>query len=1014
MPNGTHEQTINSALGEVLSGLHQGWTIQAEKTGHVLKEVGRPDILIQEPAGWPVVIEAEVANHQQAEKDARARLGSELAYSPRTIESVVALVYPEELRQYDGGELRSSIETIELEFAVISSASESGHSRFPSAGWLTGGIKELAMLVRRINVPAARVEELAIELENGVNNATGVLSQNHPIGSRLGERITAVLNQRDDEMGQSRKMAMTVITNALVFHAALAEAQMSVEDIKTGSHRPVISPRQSRKHGNFQPTHLLDEWAAILEVNYWPVFHSGGAILRELPTQTAVSVLDTLWETAESLIAGGVTKSHDLTGIVFQRLIADRKFLATYYTRPAAAVLLAGLALPLHQTIDGEDWGDAGAMKNLRIGDFACGTGTLLSSAYQRLSLLHELHGGDPKELHRHLMKNGLVGLDVLNVAVHLTAAMLAGSHPDTPFDGECLLTMPYGKHPWGYSLGSLDLLSSQVPFPYFKAAATTAGGKGQEEVQDLIQRVGHGYFQLVIMNPPFTRHGAREGFRSTVHNPAFAAFEANEEDQNQLAKHLRTVAGETHAHGHPGLASHFVELAHRKAAPTGRTAMVLPMSSMTGMSWQKCRSLWSDSYTDILVVSIAESGTHTRSFSADTGMAECLFIAAKSQPGDDDRRALFAVLREQPKTALEGDQIAQAINRVIMKGLVRNLEDGPYGGTRLELGDTIVGEIINCPIPEEGSWPMVGISDMSLGQTAFQVSNGRLWVEGMLSEAAPTIPVVPIRDISETIGPHHLDISGATVKSDGLPQGPFEIHSGAPSGSAYPTLWNHDAKRERSLIVLPDSHGQVRQVSGRVPPKLQERAAARWATATRAHYNLDLQFNSQSLISAVTDQPSIGGRAWPSVILIDPEHVYAFSLWCNSTLGLICHWWSANPTQSGRGTTTITSVPFIPTLDLESLSPQQHANAKDVFQKLGDCRLLPFDQIDEDQDRALLDRLLVVDVLGLDPDLCEPNGPIDNLRKKLAAEPQIHGGKKSRVVFTADGEENANRDDRE
>ena len=38
-------------------------------------------------------------------------------------------------------------------------------------------------------------------------------------------------------------------------------------------------------------------------------------------------------------------RSHDLTGSVFQRLIVDRKFLAAYYTTPAAAAMLIGLAI---------------------------------------------------------------------------------------------------------------------------------------------------------------------------------------------------------------------------------------------------------------------------------------------------------------------------------------------------------------------------------------------------------------------------------------------------------------------------------------------------------------------------------------------------------------------------------------------------------------------------------------------------------------------------------------------
>ena len=63
--------------------------------------------------------------------------------------------------------------------------------------------------------------------------------------------------------------------------------------------------------------------------------------------------------------------------------------------------------------------------------------------------------------------------------------------------------------------------------------------------------------------------------------------------------------------------------------------------------------------------------------------------------------------------------------------------------------------------------------------------------------------------------------------------------------------------------------------------------------------------------------------------------------------------------------------------------------------------RFLPFDQIDEDPARAELDRRLLVDVLGLPESLVAPDGPVDLLRRKLAREPQIHGGKKTRVSST-------------
>jgi len=97
-----------------------------------------------------------------------------------------------------------------------------------------------------------------------------------------------------------------------------------------------------------------------------------------------------------------------------------------------------------------------------------------------------------------------------------------------------------------------------------------------------------------------------------------------------------------------------------------------------------------------------------------------------------------------------------------------------------------------------------------------------------------------------------------------------------------------------------------------------------------------------------MTPERAIGGRAWPSVVVDNIDHEYAFTLWSNSTLGLLCHWWMSNKTQEGRGTTTVTSIPAIATLDVRLLSPAQHEAAKTVFDALAGQRFLPFDQIDE------------------------------------------------------------------
>jgi hypothetical protein len=1011
MSHETHEQTINTALGEILEDLGQDWAVNSENIGRIFEDGGRPDILIQKLEGWPIVIEAEVANCRGAEIDAQARLGKRLTSSAATIDTAVALVYPPQIRVHAGQELRKALQTVSFQFALFSLEGDTRITRFPVAGWLFGDIVSLALLLHRASVPSWRIEKLANTLEDGITRSSGTLLSAHPIGSAVGLRLATILDQKDDEAHQSRKMAMAVVVNALIFHEALTQSNMLIADSNPNNLRPVRSPSEFRQNSNFLPTLLRDEWEKILEVNYWPIFHSAGAILKALPVQTSVAVLNCLWETSEALVAGGVTKSHDLTGVIFQRLIADRKFLATFYTRPAAATLLAGLALPVNRPIRGNNWEDSDSLSRLRIGDFACGTGTLLSSAYQRMSRLHEVHQGDPKTLHPIMMKRGLVGLDVLNIAVHLTATMLASSHPDTPFEGECLLTMPYGRHKYGPCVGSLDLLDNQVSLEIIEAAAHTAGGRGEKEVRDLLTRVGHENFDLVIMNPPFTRHGAREGDRQQVHNPAFAAFETNEEDQILLAAHLQRLARGGCAHGHAGMASFFVELAHRKLAPLGTLALVLPLTSMSGSSWENARHQIRSGYSSLIVVTISERGSHTRSFSADTGMAECLVIAKKFHAEDvNDYRAVFVILADQPQTTLEGELIAEVISSNLATGNIRRLEDGPFGGTRISIGATHVGQMIDCNLPSEGAWQMVGISDINLAQSAYQLSNGFLWIEGMDGSNIPSIPIATIGNITSCVGPHDLDITGSLIKADGLTQGPFEKIDGVSPATAYPCLWNHNSSRERRLTVDPDSHCQIRQVGGRIPLRLQERAKTRWSTASRSHYNRDLRFNSQSIIVATTEQPTLGGRAWPTIVFNNDDFVPVFSLWCNSTLGLLCHWWMSNKSQEGRGTSTGTSILLFPTLDLSKISAKQLKTAKDVFADLAKERFLPFDQIDEDAARAVLDRRLLVDIIGLPSSLCDASGPMELLRKKLAAEPQIHANKQSRLVFTEDGEQNVSR----
>ncbi len=120
-------------------------------------------------------------------------------------------------------------------------------------------------------------------------------------------------------------------------------------------------------------------------------------------------------------------------------------------------------------------------------------------------------------------------------------------------------------------------------------------------------------------------------------------------------------------------------------------------------------------------------------------------------------------------------------------------------------------------------------------------------------------------------------------------------------------------------------------------------------------------------MTAAFTERESVGGRAWPNVRFPGSRFDYAFTLWSNSTLGLLLYWWHSNRQHSGRGTTTIRNVESLPVLDLRALSEEQLRTSEAIFNELRDMELKPAYLADAGPNRALLDRRIVCDLLGFD-----------------------------------------------
>ncbi len=935
-----------------------GCEVRSENTQTFIDHPGRhADVLIVAPGRSPVVVEAEYEPAVEVEKDASERLGLRVKGAPRTVEAAIALRYPKTVE--DAYDLRLALVETRLTYCVL----HQDGSRFPESGWLGGSVSDLADIARLVSVPHKTVEQAADTLEQGIGQAATRLEDMAKLRPNVTPVIARLLGMSD--VPQTRRMACAIIANAMVFHQRIAGMHQGVKPLRLVCGPNVANPQSE----------ALAAWEDILKINYWPIFAIAKDILEQLPGDAATSILRELLETAQEVEATGVDNAHDLTGRIFQRLIADRKYLATFYTLPASAALLARLAVA---KMYGVDWADAETIGRLRIGDFACGTGALLSAVYEQVATHHERAGGDSTSLHPVMMEEVLYGCDVMPSAIHITGSTLSGMRPNVGFKQSRLYTMPYGMQKDStVKIGSLELLQASTALTLFNTSdpVLRTGSAGEETATQINVDIPDASFDLVIMNPPFTRATNHEGAHADITNPAFAAFDATPADQTKMGDRTNQLGKDSCYHGNAGIASAFAALAHKKLKAGGVLALVLPLSAAAGLSWQGFRETLAKNYTDLTVLSIAASDNDHLSFSADTGMAECLVIARKlkqSEATTETGRGHFISLGRRAQGFAHAGSLAMNVSN---PELARRIEDGPYGGTALMIGDELAGESMTAPVQRDGeSWGAVRLSDLSLAQTAFALAQSKLWLPG--NHEALAVEVAPLDKIA-TLGMVHRDLTGPR------PRGPFDKVAPSPTAT-YPSLWNHDAKNETRMVCQPDSQLRVRSA-------MEEKAAVAWTTASRAHINLDFRFNSQPLTAAFTERESMGGRAWPNVRLPDSRFDYAFTLWSNSTLGLLLYWWHSNRQHSGRGTTTIRSVESLPVLDLRALSDKQRRTSETIFNELRDIELKPAYLADADPNRALLDRRVVRDLLGFDE---KTYAAVRRLAAKWCAEPSVHGGK--------------------
>jgi len=230
------EQTINDALAGILIETRSLWrhkgVVKSENV-NVLKSSGKkPDILITEPNVSPVIVETEVLPANSVELDAMQRLGEHLAPSGKRILSSLAIRLPVRLRDFSGEPLKDEIiNASDFDMALYTGESPESYIRWPQCGWVRGNVTNLSILIQSATIPPAVVEEAANKLVDGVNEAAALMEDMAIAHPGAMKKICEELRQQEGK--QTRRMATTILANALVFHESLSRGEGDLYDVRT-------------------------------------------------------------------------------------------------------------------------------------------------------------------------------------------------------------------------------------------------------------------------------------------------------------------------------------------------------------------------------------------------------------------------------------------------------------------------------------------------------------------------------------------------------------------------------------------------------------------------------------------------------------------------------------------------------------------------------------------------------------------------------------------------------------
>lgn len=899
-----------------------------------------PDVYVQ-IGGLPAIIEAEVADRPNARENAfnkaQERLRNGLCYV------ALAVVYPEAWRLMTSlKEAKQTMGSQPLEFALLTRSDE-------PPDWRQGTYQDIANLLRQAPALLLREEEISKALED-LRDGVRLLS-NAFLPYNIEQRLSLILGiapeaadpHHSRQVTSIREIAALILMNALIFHEELTRYHPEVKTLSTCSNALSVQDE------------LIEGWRRILEqINYYAVFQLAVEVLGTVPPDRSIeTALREAISKARAIVRRRAILRHDLAGRIYHQLLGDiAKPLATFYTSLPAAVLLLRLALaPSKWDID---WTDPMAVGNLKVADFACGTGTLLMAALQTVIDNHLNSGGATPESRQRLLKNfleeGLWGFDVLESAVHLTATSLALPIPEVMLKGMRLYVMPLGIVDKSVRLGSIDFLRDRPALPQLTLFPLEQEGRQITQMSATTTPVSVPALDLVCMNPPFTR--------TCGGNLLFGHLE--EKTQKRLTDELEALlkAQQATATRTAGLGAVFITVADRYLKPGGRMAFVLPRALLSGVAWAPSRKLLQENY-QLEYVIVSHHPDHWN-FSESTALSEVLFVAQKTTA---TRPVLFINLWKNPTHVVDALLLSQSLLRLTppQKDLA------PFD---IWVGSEKWGEGIAVFPTTWKNAPNWGI--FTAFARATLVSN---FFSLMFSQTFADHPI-PLT-LLNTLGVLGPDVRRLWAT--------FEPVDNPPG---YPCRWGHESTEVTTLRSFPNRFLTPKAVPAE--PQSPDYPKRLWAQASRLLIAERLRLNTHRLTAVWLPEPVLATSWWPLKLKaehIPPEQMElaekALVLWLNSSLGLLLMIGNRQETMGAWTKYKKPNLSNMLVLDVRKLEVEKLRRLAERFDELADQVILPLPELSKDPVRAAIDEA-IAEALGFSGQL------LSDLRRELSQEPNL------------------------